>query len=209
MSPAIAGRVRWRRKRGDPSPQRSLRTLLAADTPEVSVGRVEAMLPDGILQDDEIILLLVRPSTLFVLLGSLGGLTAIAVVTLLLAMLTIRFTWIPLQEMQVYAIGVAAAAARLLWQTLDWIGRLYILTDRRVIRRVGVLQVSVFETPLRNIQHTSVFRLLRERLVGLGTIGFATAGSDVFDAFWVMVRNPFAVHKAVVEAIERYGSGRH
>ncbi len=72
-------------------------------------------------------------------------------------------------------------------------------------RRMGVLRVSVFEAPLRNIQHTSVFRLLRERLFGLGSIGFATAGSDVFDAFWVTVRQPFGVHRTVVEAIRRYG----
>ena len=38
-----------------------------------------------------------------------------------------------------------------------------------------------------------------------GTIGFATSGSDVFDALWVMIRQPFAVHKTVVEAIQRYG----
>ncbi len=63
----------------------------------------------------------------------------------------------------------------------------------------------LFEAPLRNIQHTSVFQPLRERLFGLGTIGFATAGSDVFDAFWVMVRQPFAVHRTVIEAVQRYG----
>ena len=73
---------------------------------------------------------------------------------------------------------------------------------------MGVLRVSVFEAPLRNIQHTSVFSLLRERLFGLGTIGFATAGSDVFEAYWVMIPRPFAVHKVVVDAIERYGNGK-
>ena len=79
------------------------------------------------------------------------------------------------------------------------------LTDRRVIRRKGVLRPSIFETKLRDIQHTSVFQLLRERSLGLGSIGFASAGSDVFDAFWVMIRQPFAVHRTIVEAIERYG----
>ena len=73
---------------------------------------------------------------------------------------------------------------------------------------MGVLRVAVFQTDLRNIQHTSVFRRVRERVCGLGTIGFATAGSDVFEAFWEMVRRPFAVHKTVIEAIERYGRPR-
>ena len=74
--------------------------------------------------------------------------------------------------------------------------------------RVGVLRVSVFQTDLRKIQHTSVFTRVRERVFGLGTIGFATAGSDVFEAFWVMVAQPFAVHKIVVETIQKYGRTR-
>ena len=97
------------------------------------------------------------------------------------------------------------AFVRLCWQALDWWNRLYILTDRRVVRRMGVLRIYVFETPLRHVQHTSVFASIRERLFALGTIGFATAGSDTYEAFWVMVAKPFDVHRVVVEAIERYG----
>ena len=101
------------------------------------------------------------------------------------------------------AIGLATL--RVGWQFLEWLSRVYVLTDRRVVCRSGVLRMSVFQTQLKNIQHTSVFASLRERTTGLGTIGFATAGSDTFEAFWTMIRNPFGVHKIVVEAIERYG----
>jgi hypothetical protein len=95
---------------------------------------------------------------------------------------------------------------RLGWQGLEWFNRVYVLTDRRIITRSGVLRVSVYEAQLKFIQHTTVLRRVRERVCGLGTIGFATAGSDVFDTFWVMIRQPFAVHKIVVEAIHRYGN---
>ena len=173
---------------------------------ELTAQRLEAALPAELIEDDEVVILLLRPSLLFVPLSSLGALTVIAVVALVLALMAIRWpSAIPWQEAHAYGLGVAAAAARLLWQCLEWWCRIYVLTDRRVIRRMGVLRVSVFEAPLRNIQHTSVFRLLRERLFGLGSIGFATAGSDVFDAFWVMVRQPFGVHRSAVEAIRRYG----
>lgn len=173
-----------------------------AGVPAVRAGPA---VPEGLLQDGEIVILLLRPSMLFVPLSSPGSLAAIGIGALVLALLAVKVSWIPWSEGQAYAAGVAAVAARLLWLVLDWTGRIYVLTDRRIIRRVGVLQVNVFEAPLRNIQHTSVFRLLRERLCGLGTIGFATAGSDTFDAFWTMLRNPFAVHKTIVDAIERYG----
>jgi uncharacterized membrane protein YdbT with pleckstrin-like domain len=172
---------------------------------ELTAERLGSILPAALIEDDEIVILLLRPSLLFVPLASLGTLTIIAVVALVLALIAAKFSWIPWREMHAYGLGMAAAAARLLWQCLEWWCRIYVLTDRRVIRRMGVLRVSVFEAPLRNIQHTSVFRLLRERIFGLGSIGFATAGSDVFDAFWTMVRQPFAVHKTVVEAIRRYG----
>jgi len=179
--------------------------LLSTTEAELTAERLEAVLPAELIEDDEVVILLLRPSLLFVPLASLGALTVIAVVALALALMAIRISWIPWSEAHAYGLGVAAAAGRLLWQSLEWWCRIYVLTDRRVIRRMGVLRVAVFEAPLRNIQHTSVFRMLRERLFGLGSIGFATAGSDVFDAFWVTVRQPFAVHRTVVEAIRRYG----
>jgi membrane protein YdbS with pleckstrin-like domain len=186
-------------------PPRGDGVLLSSPEAELTAERLEAALPAELIEDDEVVLLMLRPSLMFVPLASLGALTVIAVVALVLALLAIRISWIPWSETAAYALGVVVAASRLLWQFLDWSCRIYVLTDRRIIRRMGVLRVSVFEAPLRNIQHTSVFRLLRERLLGLGSIGFATAGSDVFDAFWVMVRQPFGVHRTVVEAIRRYG----
>ena len=177
----------------------------ATDAPELSAQRIESSLPAGTIDDDEIIILLLRPSLLYVGLSSLASLTIIAVVTLTLALMAIRITWMPWSEPAAYALGVVAAAGRVLWQCVEWWGLVYVLTDRRVMRRSGVLRVTVFDAPLRNIQHTSVFQPLRERLFSLGSIGFATTGSDVFDAFWVMIRQPFAVHKVVMETIERYG----
>ncbi len=177
----------------------------ATDAPDLVADQLSAALPAGLIADDEIVILMLRPSPLLVALASMASLSIIAVVTLTLALLSIRIVWIPWSEAAVYALGVGAAAILLLWQSLEWFGLIYVLTDRRVIRRSGIVRVSVFEASLRTIQHTSVFQTVRERLLGLGSIGFATAGSDVFDAFWVTVRRPFAVHKVVVEAIERYG----
>ena len=177
------------------------------DVTEVSAPQAAAAaLPEGMLQDGEVVILLLRPSPMYVPLASPGSLALIGIGTLVLALLAVKAgPWVPWSEGQAYALGAAAIAARLLWLLLDWMGHIYILTDRRVLRRVGVVQVNVFEAPLRNIQHTSVFQTLRERLFGLGTIGFATAGSDTFDAFWSMVRNPFAVHRTITDALERFG----
>ena len=172
-------------------------------TPAVP-ARAASALPADIIHDDEIILLLLRPSPLYVPLSTLGGLAIIAVITFALAYMS-RIAWVGWTDTQAFALGLGLVALRLGWQGLEWWSQIYVLTDRRVIRRRGVLRVSIFQTSLRNIQHISIFRRLRERWFGLGTIGFATAGSDVFEAFWIMVNQPFAVHRTVTEAIERYG----
>ncbi|MBT8486117.1 MAG: PH domain-containing protein [Phycisphaerales bacterium] len=173
-----------------------------------SAGRGAALLPADLIRDDEIILLIIRPSVLYIPLSCITSLVFIAFLACLLAYLARWQDWIPWRDTQAFGLGVAAGFGRLGWQAIDWYSHVYVLTDQRVIRRMGVLRVAVFQTRLRQIQHTSVFRRVRERVFGLGTIGFATSGSDVFEAFWLMVRRPFAVHRTVVDAIERYGRGR-
>jgi pyruvate/2-oxoglutarate dehydrogenase complex dihydrolipoamide acyltransferase (E2) component len=59
--------------------------------------------------------------------------------------------------------------------------------------------------PLTRIQNTIVVQSMRERLCGLGTLGFATAGRGTFDAFWESIASPFEVHRKVLETIQRYG----
>lgn len=176
----------------------------AGDTPELTAPPITQALPEGLVDDDEVVILLLRPSMLYIPLASLSGLLVIAVVTLALMYLG-RLVGMPGTDTVAFGLGVAGGIARLAWQGLEWWSRLYVLTDRRVLRRKGVLRPTVFEAKLRDIQHTSVFRRLRERTCGLGSIGFASAGSEVFNAFWVMIRQPFAVHRTIVEAIERYG----
>ncbi len=190
----------------DPQPcARSSHCLQSAgETPELAAPALANALPAGLVEDDEIVILLLRPSPLYILLASLGSLLVIAVVTLALMYLG-RLSGVAWIDTLAFGLGITIGIARLAWQGLEWWNRLYVLTDRRIIRRKGVLHPSIFETKLRDIQHTSVFQLLRERSLGLGSIGFASAGSDVFDAFWVMIRQPFAVHRTIVEAIERYG----
>ena len=104
-------------------------------------------------------------------------------------------------------LGLVTLAIKLLQQFLDWANRLYVLTDRRVIRRRGILQVDVFEARLDRIQQTNVLQLVRERMLGLGTVAFATAGTGTLDALWEAVPEPFTVHAEVSKAIDRYGRG--
>lgn len=196
-----------------PAPGAGLRTAreigpaaFSADAAAVVDESVSALARD-LVDQDEVIILLLRPSLWYVPLASLGSLVLIALVTFVMAYMS-RLPWggwINWNDTQVFALGVGLCALRLGWQMMEWMSRAYVLTDRRVIARAGVLRTVVFQAPLKNIQHTAVFSSLRERLLSLGTIGFATAGSDTFDCLWVMIRQPHQTHKTVVEAIRRYG----
>lgn len=182
---------------------RRTQRIMNSDATGVSVVNAN-MLPADLIRDDEIILLILRPSMWYILFSCTTSLALIAILSLALAWLS-TVPWSRWSDFHAIELGFALAALRLSWQILEWWNRLYVLTDRRVIRRAGVLRVFVFEAALNRIQHTVVVRGVLERLAGLGTIGFATAGSDTFDAFWVTIRQPFKVHRTVVDAIRRYG----
>ena len=177
----------------------------AAEGSGILTATVPRGLPADLIHDDEVVILALRPSILFVPLSALGSLVVILFITFALAYMS-RLSWVGWTDTSAFALGVGLTALRLGAQALDWAGRFYILTDRRVLARRGVLRVTVFETPLRQIQHTSLFFLARERIFGLGTIGFATAGSDRFEAFWTMIADPVAVHRKIGEAVRRYRS---
>ena len=157
----------------------------------------------AVLSPDEIVILVLRPSVLYIVLSSLGTLAASAVIAATLAWAS-TFAWSAWSEPGGIAVGVLLAAARLTWGWLDWYTHAFVLTDRRVIARRGVLRTALYEAPLVMIQNTVVVQSLRERIFGLGTIGFATAGRSTFDAYWETVRRPFVVHGQVLDAIRRY-----
>ncbi|MFM9996248.1 MAG: dephospho-CoA kinase [Phycisphaerales bacterium] len=105
--------------------------------------------------------------------------------------------------------ALAWAGLYLAWGVLAWLSRCYELTDRRVVVRAGVLRRVMGDVPLRNIQHVTMTRSLAERLLGLGTIGVATAGSDGAAIHLRMIHQPELVVDRISGAARRtQGSAR-
>ncbi len=171
-------------------------------------ARMIGMLSPDLLQPSEIIILLLKPSPWFIPLSCLRFLTGATLVLVLLT-LGIRRGWVNLGSLNMVPRDVMLAylgviGARLFWQFLEWSSRVYVLTDRRVIRLQGVIRVHLFEASLKQIQHTSVYFSLRERLLSLGTIHFATAGTGITEASWQMLARPLEVHRILRQTLERY-----
>lgn len=159
-----------------------------------------------LLQDGETVILAIRPSPWFIIID--GGWVYFFFISLalLLAWLTHQ-PWAPviLPESQIFPLLATVLSIRIVWKFLDWANRLYLLTDQRIMRRRGVIQFSLIEAPLDRIQHSAIFTRVIERVLSLGTIGFATAGSGQFEVVWEMISNPLDVHRTVTEAVDRYG----
>lgn len=162
------------------------------------------LLPPELLQSGELIILLLKPSAWFILLGSLRFLATVGIVALGMLWLGGPQGWQFLDRSNIVLLGAIICGARVFWQFLVWLSHVYVLTDRRIIRVAGVLRVSVFETSLKKVQHTTAYFSIRERLFGLGSIGFATAGTAVIETWWLMVNNPLEVHRTIGQTLNRY-----
>jgi dephospho-CoA kinase len=91
----------------------------------------------------------------------------------------------------------------LIWRTLTWLSRAYILTDQRIIVRAGIFRIIGADIPLRRIQHTTITRSLLEQVFNLGTIGITTAGADGAAINLLMVPNPNQVLSSLRDAAQR------
>ncbi|HMN95226.1 MAG TPA: hypothetical protein PKC43_02565 [Phycisphaerales bacterium] len=198
-----------------------MEALESAPSPEVA----------RILDEDEVVLLVLAPSLWFVPLASLGSIAAIACVTLGMAWLS-RFPAVHWSDAQAFLLGGFLVGMRLAWQMLEWSMRVYVLTDRRVLRLAGIVSRRCDQALLKEIRHTTLLATPRERALDVGTLLFAaavghtgsssgsatgftagftlgstaspTAGSPAALA-WETIRRPQHVLGAVRDAIERYG----
>jgi len=151
---------------------------------------------------DEVPLLWLRPSPLFIVLRPLRVLLVL-VVAGAAAWVTARvFALPPIASVGLTIIAVAGVLV-MVWSYLEWLSRLYVLTGSRVVAVAGVLWQGAADLPLRNVQNMLISRTLGERLMALGTLRIATAGTDHFEASWLMISRPDEVMHAVRQAIDR------
>lgn len=177
-----------------------------AHTPGAGAGHgaieAAALVPAELLDGGEIIIFAVKPSLWFILLESARLLLAMLVVILLAHY--IGDDLLGIHEAKVIQGAVAIGGLRVGLALLLWVSRLYILTNRRIMRLTGIFNIDLFECQLTRIQNTALTMAWYERIFGIGTISFATAGAGGgFEASWVNVNQPLELHERVRAAINR------
>lgn len=167
------------------------------------LAEADALVPDELIQDGEVILLAVKPSRWHVLLASWPVLV-LAGVVIGATVAASRFFEAAVNERMVALICSAIACTRVTIACFQWLGRLYVLTDRRVIRLRGVFRQDVFQRPLKQLQRLQVTATPPERLVGIGSLlfEFDTPGPRG-EGDWTHLVEVREVHQAVADAWRR------
>lgn len=190
------------------SPQRSLHAsegaTAAPAADERCAGSLAALLTRQLLRDGEIVLLFLRPSLLFIPLTSLKF---IAAVTILMLMGRYYDEHLPIDWRLLLEAGIFVIAGRITWAALQWMGRLYVLTDMRIIAISGVFKPGVFECALRKVARTRLTHSLRERVLFLGSIEIIPQDDESPVGHWHMIARPRRVHERVLSAIRRARQG--
>jgi hypothetical protein len=100
-----------------------------------------------------------------------------------------------------------AIAARIIWAILQWMGRLYVLTDMRIVSLWGVFNIEVFDCPLRKVARTRLLRSVPEQATGVGTIEIVPQDDAEPFGIWQAVPHPREVHEQVVATLRRAKQG--
>lgn len=183
--------------------------LCAAASPAAAVGAKRPMSPalavlltGHVLRDGEVVQLILKPSVWFIPLSSLLFAASIAICGMA-AML-----WLPPHVAWYYVqAAVFLITGRLMWATIQWVNRLYILTDQRVVRLSGAFNVEIFDCPLRRISQTRVIVNFRERLLRLGSIEIQPADDRKSPGLWQTISHPREVEAIIREAMHKAQCG--
>ncbi|MBC8108371.1 MAG: PH domain-containing protein [Anaerolineae bacterium] len=163
-----------------------------------------ALFSGHVLQDGELILLLIKPSWWFILVSSLKFIGVVLILMITAALLDHQ---LPGRNSVYQELGLFVLAGRVMWAALQWMGRLYILTDLRIVRLSGVFNVEIFDCPLRKVARTRLHRTVRERLTGVGTIEIIPSDEKLPISYWNTVAKPQQVHEQILAAVSRAKQG--
>lgn len=164
-----------------------------------------SFLPDTFLEGGETVLLIVKPSPLSILLG---GLPQLAVIGGLFAFSDKLMPTVAQSDRALGALGLGGII--LTWHLLDWLGKTFVLTDRRVVRISGVFRPGqARELRLRDIARIEPRRHLFQQLCGLASLRLDPADArptaHLGALEWEDLAHPQDVAHAVDEAVKRYG----
>jgi PH (Pleckstrin Homology) domain-containing protein len=177
----------------------ALLTEDAAATPMPQRAGLAALFTGHILRDGELILLVLKPSLWFVPIHA----AFFSAVVGCLAVGAALAGGVGPRDRIYFDAAIILIGARLMWASLAWMGRLYVLTDQRILRLSGVFTIDLFDCPLRKVAQIKRSATVRERMLGLGSIEIYPGDEKRLPGSWQTVARPAEVQAEIVAAINR------
>ena len=165
-------------------------------------AQMECVASEKLLDEGELILLAIKPSGWFVLLvswpvlvvaASLAGGTFLASVAM----------GVNLPEEMIYFFCMVMVVGRMVFACAQWVGRLYLLTSRRVMTIHGVVAVRIDHYPLKRIGETILSATAGERLFSLGSLMFQAVDTKQPATAWIHIFQPEEIRRKVDIAIRQ------
>lgn len=175
----------------------------AVVTPSATVP-LAALLAGHVIHDGEEIILALRPSIWYM---ALSMLPFAAVVTTIMIASKVFDDAMPGPPRLYVATGSSVLAVRFMFSILQWMSRLYVLTDLRILRLSGIFAYSIFDCPLRKIARTRVLYTMRERCCRVGSIEIIPSDETLSIDIWQTVPRPCWVNEQINHAILRARRG--
>ncbi len=177
--------------------------------PAGAAAEIDALVPEEVLDDGEIVLLALRPSGWAAVIESrlvvVPALLAAGVVATLLQ--TSVLHWSANARLALMAC-LLAAVFRLASAAFQWGGYLYVLTNRRAIRLRGTVRRELQHVRLVDVAQAELTEFPAQRLFSVGSIEFRRSPQDLPDLGWAHLASAPEVLEMVREALDRYGSKR-
>ena len=163
---------------------------------------LEVAAAEKLLDDGEVILLATRPSGWFVLVSSWPVL-AVGAVILSAATVAAKAFGAPMPLRSIGFVCGVVGSIRLAVACGEWVGRLYILTTRRVMRVSGVMRATIDQCPLRTIAETTLTAAPIERPLGVASLSFQDDQGQTLQPVWTCLPRAAEVRDVVDNAILR------
>jgi hypothetical protein len=158
-----------------------------------------------LLDGDEVVQLSIKPSLWYIPIVSARFVLGAVLLGLAVAIAS-RDGWSNAGSI-VLQILVLLALARVAVAALQWASRLYVLTNRRVMRFRGVLNVDLAECPLAKISAAELHVAWYQGALGLGDIRMRPAAEELASVGWEQVSKSAEIHELLLRAIRRAQSG--
>jgi uncharacterized membrane protein YdbT with pleckstrin-like domain len=111
---------------------------------------------------------------------------------------SVQVAWVVVAVVAVLAVAALVAFIRRRATT-------YTITSNRLTIRLGLLSRELHETRLERVQNVGTNQTLLERMLGIGTVDFDTAGGAGFDFAFRGVTDPEHIVRTVDRALQEQG----